>query len=182
MNMSRFTCPFAAAALTVCAFASSPAVADWTVNAGPSSTAFVPQDIVVSLKTNPLSHPEAACLAVTMARSLRGDFLDPDEFPPDEFPDGTGANVTLFPVLAGVAIGDADVVSRRRFRCATPEGIISLQENLEDFLCDTGDRDDCPEGPNMNNLVQCPFCWIDRYGYALPDYGVLNPDARRAID
>lgn len=179
----------ATAALAVAALLPSSASGDWSVNAGASSTAGVGQDILITLKQDPRANPEATCLAVTLARSLRGDF-SPPEAPP------TGANVTLFPTLDGVVIGDAHVVSRPpfrcrtpgvrcakiRFRCATPEGVISLEENLEDFLCDTGDRDDCPDGPNMNNLVECPLCWTERYGKGvMPDYGVLDPQAVGAV-
>ena len=160
-----------AAALVATALAPFSAVGDWTQNDGSSSTAGEGQDIVITLKSDPRSNPEAACLAVTLARSLRGDFL----------PSGataTAANVTLFPTLDGVAIGDAHVVSRPRFRCNTPEGVISLQENLEDFLCDTGDRIDCAyDDFNMNNLVECPLCWSERYPGQMPYYGVLNPAA-----
>lgn len=151
------------------------AAADWTMNEGPSSSAGFPQDVVISLKQEPLSNAEAACLAVTLARSLRGDF-SPETAPP------TLANVTLFPTLGGVEIGDAHVVSSPRFKCTTPEGVISLEENLQDFLCDTGDRDYCPDDFNMNNLVVCPICWGERYGEGtLPDYGVLNPKAVGAV-
>lgn len=178
-----------AASLTVAALLPLRASGDWSVNAGASSTAGAGQDIVITLKQDPRANPEAACLAVTLARSLRGDF-SPPEAPP------TGANVTLFPTLDGVVIGDARVVSRLarecpsrglrcakpRSRCATPEGVISLEENLEDFLCDSGDRDQCPDGPNPDNLVECPLCWVERYGDAVkPDYGVLNPQAVGAV-
>jgi len=129
--------------------------ADWTSNAPPIQ-AGVPQDIVISLKLNPMSQPEAACLSVTLARSLKGG--DPS------------ANVTLFPTLDGVALGDSSVVNSRRFKCNTPWGEISLQENLETFL-----------NGNPNNMVICPLCWTERYGDQQPDYGVLNPPAVGAL-
>ena len=129
--------------------------ADWTSNAPPIQ-AGIPQDIVISLKLNPMSQPEAACLSVTLARALKGG--DPS------------ANVTLFPTLDGVALGDSTVVNSRRFKCNTPWGEISLQENLEAFL--SGDP---------NNMVVCPLCWTERYGDQLPDYGVLNPAAVGAL-
>lgn len=163
-----------AATFSVAAFLPPSASADWTVNAGGSSTARDGQDIVITLKQDPRANPEAACLAVTLTRSLRGDF------PPAEAP-ATEVNVSLFPTLDGVVIGDARVVSRPPFRCRTPEGVISLEENLVDFLCDTGNRDDCPGGPNMNNLVECPLCWMERYGEKVPDYGVLNSQALGAV-
>jgi len=141
--------------LAVIALLSFSANADWTINAPPIQ-AGVPQDIVISLKLDPMAHPEAACLSVTMARSLR--MGDPS------------ANVTLFPTLDGVAMGDSQVVTSRRFRCNTPWGELSLQENLEAFLAG-----------NPNNMVICPLCWSDRYGDQLPDYGVLNPPAVGAV-
>jgi hypothetical protein len=128
--------------------------ADWTSNAPPIQ-AGVPQDIVITLKLNPMSQPEAACLSVTLARSLSGDL---------------SANVTLFPTLDGVALGDSAVVSSRRFKCNTPWGEISLQENLEAFI-----------NGNPNNMVICPLCWTERYGEQLPDYGVLDSSAVGAL-
>ena len=129
--------------------------ADWTSNAPPIQ-AGVAQDIVISLKLNPMSDPEAACLSVTLARALKGG--DPS------------ANVTLFPTLDGVAMGDSKVVSSHRFKCTTPWGELSLQENLEAFM----------DG-NPNNMVVCPICWRERYGDQLPDYGVLNSNAVGAV-
>jgi hypothetical protein len=128
--------------------------ADWTSNAPPIQ-AGVPQDIVITLKLNPMSQPEAACLSVTLARSLSGD---------------PSANVTLFPTLDGVALGDNGVVSSRRFKCNTPWGEISLQENLEAFIAG-----------NPNNMVICPLCWTERYGDQSPDYGVLDSSAVGAL-
>jgi hypothetical protein len=62
------------------------------------------------------------------------------------------------------------VVSSRRFKCTTPWGVLSLQENLEAFLAG-----------NPNNMVVCPICWKERYGDQLPDYGILNNDAVGAV-
>ena len=126
--------------------------ADWSINSSPNQ-AGVPQDIVIELKQNPMAQPEVACLAVTLARSLSSG--DPT------------ANITLFTMLDGVALGDDAVVSNRRFRCNTPWGELSLRENLEAFLAG-----------NPNNLVVCPPCWIERYGdQQQPDYGVLDSSA-----
>lgn len=122
-----------------------PANADWMNDSGGGISAGDAQDIVISLKSNPMSHPEMACLAVTFARSLSG-----------------AANVTLFVTLDGVSLADESVTSSRRFKCETPWGEVSLQENLEAFL-----------GENDNNMVVCPLCWKSRYGDELPDYGVL---------
>lgn len=126
---------------------------DWSENYGGLS-AEDPQDVVITLKVNPLTNPETACLAVTLARSLRA---------------GGNNNVTLFPTLDGVALGDAKIVGNPKFKCTTPWGEISLRENLEEFLYG-GDGDD-------NDMVVCPICWRERYDAPiLPDYGVLgNP-------
>lgn len=163
---------FSATTLITASLMSLSAVADWRYNDGASSTAGDPQDVVISLKQNPRANAEAACLAVTLARSLRGDFSGGAG--------STNANVTLFPTLDGVEIGDAQIVSSPRFQCTTPEGAISLEENLQDFLSDSGDRDN--DDFNMNNLVVCPICWGERYGEGvMPDYGVLNPQAVGAV-
>jgi hypothetical protein len=122
-----------------------PVNADWLIDSDGGISAGDAQDIVISLKSNPMSHPEMACLAVTFARSL-----------------SAAANVTLFVTLDGVSLADDSVVSSRRFKCDTPWGEISLIENLETFIAG-----------NDNNLVVCPICWISRYGDELPDYGVL---------
>jgi hypothetical protein len=125
------------------------ATADWMVN-NPPNQAGGGQDVVIELKQNPLAQPEFACLAVTLARSLSGS-----------------ANVTLFTMLDGVALGDGAVVGNRRFRCNAFGEEVSLQENLEAFLAG-----------NPNNLVVCPPCWSERYGdQQQPDYGVLDPMA-----
>ena len=78
--------------------------------------------------------------------------------------------MTLFPTLDGVSLGDSKVVSSRRFKCNTPWGEISLQDNLEAFL-----------NGNPNNMVICPLCWMERYGDQLPDYGVLDSSAVGAL-
>lgn len=133
-----------------------PVNADWTVDTeipddheGGVSVGEL-QDIMISLKSNPMSNPETACLAVTFANSLSGS-----------------ANVTLFVTLDGVTLADASVTRSRRFKCDTPNGQISLRENLETFI----------DG-NHNNMVVCPLCWMSRYGdEELPDYGVLPGSA-----
>ena len=122
-----------------------PANADWLIDSDGGISAGDAQDIVISLKSNPMSNPEMACLAVTFARSL-----------------SAAANVTLFVTLDGVSLADDSVASSRRFKCDTPWGEISLKENLEAFIAG-----------NANNMVVCPICWKSRYGDELPDYGVL---------
>ena len=128
-----------------------PANADWLIDSDGGISAGDAQDIVISLKSNPMSNPEMACLAVTFARSLSGS-----------------ANVTLFVTLDGVSLADDSVVSSKRFKCETPWGEISLIENLEMFLTDGGTVD-----ANQNHMVVCPICWKSRYGDELPDHGVL---------
>ena len=124
-----------------------PVNADWREDSGGGISQGDAQDIVISLKANPMSHLEQACLAVTFSRSLSG-----------------GANVTLFVTLDGVSLADKkDAVFSDNFMCTTPWGKITLKENLETFL----DKND-------DNMVVCPICWIERYGdKTQPIYGVL---------
>lgn len=117
-----------------------------------------PQDILISLKSNPMSNPEAACLAVTFARMLSAN---------------VDTNVTLFVTLDGVSLADESVVSSRRFKCDTPWGEISLKENLEHFI-DINDYDNPPLPESSKNMVVCPLCWKSRYGDELPNYGILS--------
>lgn len=140
--------------------------ADWSANTGGGVSMGEPQDIVVTLKSNPLKNPEAACLAVTFARMSKMG----------------GANVTLFPTLDGVVLGDKNVVSGKRlrhFKCSItsnmdnvePElsdGYISLEDNLMMFL----------DGEPIDNydMLICTLCWIERYGDKPPDYGMLPPE------
>ena len=140
-----------------------PVNADWNIDSTGGVSLGGPQDIVVTLKSNPMSNPEMACLAVTFARSL-----------------SAGANVTLFVTLDGVSLADDSVASSRRFKCDTPPdfgGEISLIENLEAFLTGNGSHE-----VNDNKLVVCPLCWISRYGDELPDYGVLPGDGTTPPD
>jgi hypothetical protein len=126
--------------------------ADWDVNFGGLS-ASVPQDIVVSLATDPNHDPEAACLAVTFARSLSGN---------------PNANITLFVTLDGVNLAREDYITRKRlkkYKCTTPDamgGKISLVDHLAAYI----------DG-NDNRMIVCPICWKERYEDELPDYGVL---------
>lgn len=128
-------------------------VADWQ----PPDTE---SDVVISLKTDPMSDPEAACLAVTLARVLKM----------------RGSNVTLFPTLDGVSLGDAHVVGSPRFKCDTPFSAdpISLQENLEAFF-ELG-------GWSIHNMVVCPLCWEKRYGEETPYYGFLPSECTDPSD
>ena len=132
-----------------------PVNADWAIDSDGGISMFDAQDIVITLKSNPMSNPEMACLAVTFARSLSADSTSLTN------------NVTLFVTLDGVSLADDSVTSSRRFKCDFPgqDGEIleiSLKENLEAFIAG-----------NDNNMVVCPLCWKSRYGDELPDYGVL---------
>ena len=140
--------------------AMQPLHADWNVNFGGISAAD-PQDVVVSLATDPNHDPEAACLAVTFARSLSGN---------------PNANITLFVTLDGVNLARDDYITRKRlkeYECTTPptmSGKISLADHLTAFI----------DG-NDNRMVVCPICWNERYEGELPDYGVL-PGAEGVTD
>ena len=101
-------------------------------------------------------------------------------------------NVTLFPTLEGVPLGDKKVVSSQRhrnFKCSVPammdsndglvDGKISLEENLNMFLYgqpDTAGLSDADILNGNNNMVICPLCWIELYGEQPPDYGYLPPE------
>ncbi|MEJ2308738.1 MAG: DsrE family protein [Gammaproteobacteria bacterium] len=126
--------------------------ADWDVNFGGLSGAD-PQDIVISLATDPNHDPEAACLAVTFARSLSGN---------------PNANITLFVTLDGVNLASEDYITRKRlkeYECTTPptmSGKISLVDHLTAYI----------DG-NDNKMIVCPICWNERYEGENPDFGVL---------
>ena len=125
--------------------------ADWNDNLGGISAAD-PQDVVVSLATDPNQDPETACLAVTFARSLSGNL---------------NANITLFVTLDGVNLARKDYITRKRlkeYECATPWGKLSLADHLTAYL--TGDL-----GIENENMVVCPICWKERYEDEVPDYG-----------
>lgn len=129
--------------------------ADWSADNLPPISMFEAQDIVITYKLNPRKETEAACLAITLARSLRGDFTGPN-----------ANNVTLFVTLEGVVLGREWVVNNIDERCLTPEGKISLKANLERFIAD-----------NPNNMINCPLCWGTRYPDSVPHYGVLDGNA-----
>jgi len=134
------------------------ASAEWNETAGGISAADA-QDIVITMKVNPRRNLEQACLAITFARSLSAK---------------PNANITLFVTLDGVALAKEKVINKRRLKCVTPWGEISLQKSLEAFLKGNSNNED-NEGNliNQNAMVVCPICWDERYGDDLPDYGVL---------
>jgi hypothetical protein len=136
--------------------AMQPLHADWDLNYSEMTSSSTPQDIVVSLATDPNHDPEAACLAVTFARSLSGN---------------DKANVTLFVTLDGVNLASEDYISRKRlkeYECTTPAsmgGKISLIDHLTAYI-----------GGNDNKMIVCPICWNERYEGESPDFGVLPGD------
>ena len=126
--------------------------ADYTVNRGAIRT-WRPQDVTITISQDPVEHTEQVCLALTLAQFLR-----------DSNPH---ANVTVFMRNDGVALADYDTVDDVSEMCQTPQGSVTLRENLEAFIAG-----------NNNNLVNCPICWMSRFGQAaVPDYGVLDPEA-----
>lgn len=132
--------------------------ADWDLNLGGISETD-PQDIVVSLATDPNHDPEAACLAVTFARSLKA--------PNPNFPN-SAVNVTLFVTLDGVNLASEDYISRKRlkeYECTTPPamgGKISLIDHLTAYIAG-----------NDKKMIVCPICWNERYEGETPDFGVM---------
>ena len=125
------------------------AQADWDLNYGGISAAD-DQDLVISLATDPNHDPEAACLAVTFARSLSGN---------------PKANITLFVTLDGVNLASEDYITSKRlkeYECTTPWGKVSLVESLTTYIAGNNDK-----------LVVCPICWKERYEDESPDFGVL---------
>lgn len=162
--MKKFTF-LQALIFSLVAILSTATTADWTVDQKPllaSKIAKKGQDIVISFQRNPVEEAEAACLAVTLARSLTQ----------------AGANVTLFPTLDGAHLGNVDVVESVEELCMTPWGQYTLQENLEAFLSSSPDAE---ELDMMDNMLVCPLCWGARYPDQVPDYGVLNPPAVGAL-
>jgi hypothetical protein len=133
------------------AFTSVTTIADYTIDKGPIRVKS-PQDIVLTLSEDPTMKPEVACLALTMGQFLRSS--------------STKVNVTLFLKNDGVKLADYETVSSVYDLCMTPQGQLTLEENLEAFLAD-----------NPNNLVNCPICWGARFGMQAPDYGVLDSGA-----
>jgi len=128
--------------------------ADWNANYGGISAENL-QDVVITLKSDPNHDPEAACLAITFARSLARN---------------PNANITLFVTLDGVNLASDKYISKRRlkkYECTTPfdPPHVTVKENLIAFLDENLGGDD--------NVVVCPICWKERYGDKIPDYGVL---------
>jgi hypothetical protein len=125
--------------------------ADYTVDKGPIH-ANSPQDIVLTLSQDPTMKPEVACLALTFGQFLRTS--------------SKKVNVTLFLKNDGVGLADAATVSSVTEPCQTPQGAVTLEDNLKAFLAG-----------NNNNMVNCPLCWGARFGVQAPAYGILDSSA-----
>lgn len=97
-------------------------------------------------------NPEVACLALTIGQFIRAS--------------SPKVNVTLFLKNDGVGLADAATVSSVPDLCQTPQGAVSLEDNLDEFI----------DG-NNNNLVNCPICWGARFGMQAPDCGILDSNA-----
>ncbi len=143
--------------------------ADYTIDRGAIHTRSA-QDVVITLGQDPVANLEATCLALTLGQFLRDPNLNNGN---------QKVNVTLFLRNDGVALADETTVNAAG-DCTVPNpeyypgsGLdplidIPLVMNLEAFIAG-----------NNNNLVNCPICWYDRFGFAdQPDYGApLDSDA-----
>jgi hypothetical protein len=126
--------------------------ADYTIDKGPIRVKS-PQDIVITLSQDPTMKPEVACLALTLGQFLRAS--------------SPKVNVTLFLKNDGVGLADKATVTSVPDLCQTPQGPVTLDENLNAFIAG-----------NNNNLVNCPLCWWARFGQGTePDYGILETTA-----
>jgi hypothetical protein len=125
--------------------------ADYTVDKGPIRVNS-PQDVVITLSEDPSMYPEVACLALTLGQFIRSS--------------SPKVNVTIFLKNDGVGLADYATVSSVPDLCQTPQGAVSLEDNLNAFI-----------SGNNNNLVNCPICWGARFGMQKPDYGILDSSA-----
>lgn len=100
------------------------------------------QRIVMTLQVDPLSDQEPACVALQLGTLLLSQ----------------GADVTLFPTLDGVGIGNANVLAAlhkapsEKADCLSGEGLTPLPSIVDGFLKAGG------------TMVVCPLCWTSRYG------------------
>lgn len=123
------------------------------------------QDIVITLKTNPLANAEPACVALQLGLNLLTDIGE-----------GPVNSVTLFPTVDGVAIASEsmrlseDGVYPPLLNCLAPDPG-NLNETIEVPLPEIVNA--FSENPNTN-IVICPLCWKDRYEGESPIYGNLG--------
>jgi len=111
------------------------------------------EDIVISVKTNPETDPEAACVALQIGINLMMDDVNGPE-PGAVVPADA---VTLFLTLDGVNVVGPDS-SIEDMVCFTPKGpdTASIRGLLGNFWMMGGD------------IVVCPLCWAARYPDAEP--------------
>ena len=113
------------------------------------------EDVVVSVKTDPLEDPEAACVAIQIGINLLSDDLNGDDPGGQVTP---ADDVTLFLTLGGVNVLHPDVME--------PAGA--------PLTCFSFDKDGNPIAPPLFALVDrfwteggsimvCPLCWFSRY-------------------
>jgi hypothetical protein len=113
------------------------------------------EDVVVSVKTDPLEDPEAACVAIQIGINLLSDDLNGDDPGGQVTP---ADDVTLFLTLGGVNVLSPEVM--------TPGD--------DAPTCFSFDKDGMPVEPPLHalidrfwmeggNIMVCPLCWFSRY-------------------
>jgi hypothetical protein len=114
------------------------------------------ESVVVSLATNPMEDPEAACVALQIGMNLFMNDLDEDgeadSIPADE--------MTLFVTLDGVYLVDPNPRIQNHLKtteCLTPRGRKSLANVLYGFVEVAG-----------GHVVVCPLCWSQRGNKGTP--------------
>jgi hypothetical protein len=118
------------------------------------------ESVVVSLATNPLDDPEAACVALQIGTNLLMNDLNEDgevdAIPADD--------VTLFVTLDGVYLVDPNPRIQNYLnttKCLTPKGRKPLADVLYGFVEMAG-----------GDVVVCPLCWSERGNKGTqPTYG-----------
>jgi hypothetical protein len=147
----------AAAALTLSAAGSVSYAAD--VSSGDGF-----EQVVISIKTDPLKDPEPSCVALQIGMNLLMDVVPVG----NTFVSVTPADsVILFPTVEGVELINPDNQINKRKKpklvCDTPAGenTASLAELLQTFVDSGGE------------VVICPLCAISR-GITEPTQGMLG--------
>ena len=115
------------------------------------------EDVVVSVKSDPLEDPEAACVAVQIGINLLLDDLNGDEPGGQVTP---ADDVTLFLTLGGVNV-------------LSPEAMTPGDDAPTCFSLDKNGMPVEPEPPlhalidrfwmEGGNIMVCPLCWFSRY-------------------
>jgi hypothetical protein len=120
------------------------------------------EDVVISVKTDPLEDPEAACVAIQIGINLLSDDLNGDDPGGQVTP---ADDVTLFLTLGGV-----NVLSPR---------VMTPEPQEAGPLCFSFDKNGIPITPPLSalidrfwleggNIMVCPLCWFSRYPDELP--------------